>query len=431
MNQEVGVTTATPTAAPANGEPGGIDIIVSMAERGEIDPKNIDIIDVTDRFLKAIASAPKENLRQSGKILFHASVLLRMKAEALLIDNLDDLNGADDFLDFDADGAPIFYNANNEPIARQITLQDLERALVRRANTRHLRERKVTLEQLIDALREAERIEREKMDRKPRTRIDLEGQPQVQDYGDILELAHDEDIETVIARIEVIIEDVFESEEKISLAELIRTLNKGDWVDAFLAILFLSNGGKILLEQEHFYGPVYLVKPNSTAEANLLAQLAREVEMEEQAEKEREQVVRKARGERLKQARALRAADPNWAKEKAERKLQAQAKKDALAAGGEISVDVADLDDDSDQEESDNETIELEVFVVDEEAPVEGYIKDDTKAEALDDDNEDLDDEDSDDEDSDEDDEDLEDEDDLDDEDSDEDDEDPDDEDED
>src|SRR5438067_11771205 len=60
---------------------GGIDVLVQMSAKGEIDPKNIDIIDVTDRFLKAIAAAPKENLRQSGKILFHASVLLRMKAD--------------------------------------------------------------------------------------------------------------------------------------------------------------------------------------------------------------------------------------------------------------------------------------------------------------------------------------------------------------
>ena len=95
---------------------GGIELLVEMAAKGDIDPKNIDIIDVTDKFLRAIAAAPKENLRQSGKTLFHASVLLRMKADALLVDNLDDLNGGDDYLDFDEDGAPIIYDANNMPI---------------------------------------------------------------------------------------------------------------------------------------------------------------------------------------------------------------------------------------------------------------------------------------------------------------------------
>ena len=78
---------------------GGIEILVQMAAKGEIDPKNIDIIDVCDRFLQAIASVPKENLRQSGKILFHVLALC-LKAESLLVDNVQDLDGGDDFLEF-------------------------------------------------------------------------------------------------------------------------------------------------------------------------------------------------------------------------------------------------------------------------------------------------------------------------------------------
>lgn len=244
----------------------GIEILVKMAEQGEIDPKNVDIIDVTDRFLKAIAAAPKENLRQSGRILFHASVLLRMKAEALLAAATAELDsGSDDFLDFDEDGAPIIYDSLNQPVARQITLQDLERALVRRANNRQNRQRKVTLQQLIDALKEAERIEKERLEKKPRARIDLSGQIDVNDVDDILELAHDEDIEVTIARVEKLLEETINSGDYITLLQLIQLLGpKSDWVDAFLAILFLSNAGKITLEQQEFYGPVFLVRCEET-----------------------------------------------------------------------------------------------------------------------------------------------------------------------
>ncbi|HEY9787865.1 MAG TPA: segregation/condensation protein A [Candidatus Obscuribacterales bacterium] len=240
----------------------GIAILVKLAESGDIDPKNVDIIDVTDKFLKAIAAAPKENLRQSGKILFHASVLLRMKAEALLAAASAELEtGSDDFLDFDEDGAPIIYDSQNQPVARQITLQDLERALVRRANNRQARQRKVTLQQLIEALKEAERIEKERVDKKPRARIDLSGQIDVNDVDDILELAHDEDIEVTIQRVEQLIDSTLNIGEYLSLIKLIQLLGpKRDWVDAFLAVLFLSNAGKITLEQEQFYGPVYLVR---------------------------------------------------------------------------------------------------------------------------------------------------------------------------
>jgi len=254
------VTEPPPDLSPTHGSGhAGIEILITMAQKGEIDPKNIDIIDVTDRFLRAIAAAPKENLRQSGKILFLASVLLRMKAEALLALATDDFGG-DDFLEFDEDGSPLIFDSRIEPIARQITLRDLERALVRRTQTRQIRQRRVTLEQLIEALREAERIENLRSQKRAVPRVDLEGVPEINDVEDILDLAHDEDIEVVISRVEELLANALSAQDAISLVQVIQHLGGcGDWVDAFLAVLFLSNAGKITLEQPEFYGPLYLL----------------------------------------------------------------------------------------------------------------------------------------------------------------------------
>lgn len=246
-------------------ELGGIEILLQMAEKGEIDPKNIDIIDVTDRFLRAVAAAPKENLRQSGKIIFQASVLLRMKAEALLAQKVEeDFNMGDDFLDFDADGQPIIYDSANQAIARQITLQDLERALIRQTQNRQMRHRRVTLEQLIEALREAEKIERTRAERKVKPVIAIDGYQDMRDMDDILDLAHDEDIEDVIARIETLLTDLLATDDLLSLISIVEKLGgRGDWVDAFLAVLFLSNAGKISLQQDNFYGPLYVVRADA------------------------------------------------------------------------------------------------------------------------------------------------------------------------
>jgi segregation and condensation protein A len=260
------------SALLATKDSGGIEILVDMARRGELDPKNIDIIDATDRFLKAIAAAPRENLRQSGKIIFHASVLLRMKAEALLITKIEELDqGGDDFIDFDLDGSPIIYDSNDEAVGRQITLADLQRALVRRSRQRQSRQRKVTLEQLIESLREAELQEkkrRERKEREPHSVIRMDGYNAIDDMDDILDLAHDEDIEDVIVRIEALLVQTMEEMMRLSLSKLIGMLDgRGDWVDAFLAVLFLANVGKVNLEQEVFYGPLYLVrggKPESS-----------------------------------------------------------------------------------------------------------------------------------------------------------------------
>lgn len=266
-----GNTSQESQTAVEDKKDGGIEILVQMAKSGEIDPKNIDIIDLTDRFLRAIAAAPKENLRQSGKTLFHASVLLRMKAEALLFASFEEFEGSgDDFLDFDETDGTLIYDSNNAFIGRQITIQDLERALVRRTNTKHMRQRKVTLEQLIDALREAEKLDKERPERERRVKavIDLEGHSEVNDFSDILDLAHDEDIEVVIGRVEQIVAQYLLPEERMALTNIIEKLaGRGDWVDAFLAVLFLSNAGKINLEQEQFYGPLYLLRSSPHPES--------------------------------------------------------------------------------------------------------------------------------------------------------------------
>lgn len=238
--------------------PDGIEILVQMAKQGEIDAKAVDIIDVTDKFLKAIAAAPKENLRQSGKVLFHACVLLRMKADSLLAPPVEDDFVGDDFMDFDENGMPIEFDPK-EKEPRQITIQDLEKAIVRKSNRKKVRKRQVTLDELIAALREAEEIEKTRAERKPKSRIDLAGHLEVNDVDDILDLAHDEDIELTITKVEVLLSKILKIGENIELFAVVNQLDEhNDWVDAFLASLFLSNAGKIDLLQSEFYGPLYL-----------------------------------------------------------------------------------------------------------------------------------------------------------------------------
>lgn len=235
----------------------GIEILVRMAKNGEIDAKSVDIIDVTDKFLKAIAATPKESLRQSGKIIFHASVLLRLKAESLLTEVVEEEKVDDDFMDFD-EGAMEFDGAKQP---RQISLTDLEKAIVRKPTRTKVVRRKITLDELIKALQEAEKIEKIRSEKSRKSRIDLSGHTLIQDVDDILNLAHDEDIEHTIENVEQLLVKIFQANQKIELFALASMLDrKGTWVDAFLASLFLSNAGKIILEQESFYGPVFITQ---------------------------------------------------------------------------------------------------------------------------------------------------------------------------
>ena len=64
-----------------NEEP--ISILVKMVKDGLVDPWNIDIADLTDKFLAELEARREMNLRVSGLTIFYLSVLLRLKAESL------------------------------------------------------------------------------------------------------------------------------------------------------------------------------------------------------------------------------------------------------------------------------------------------------------------------------------------------------------
>src|SRR5512136_1240459 len=88
-----------------------VEILVQMAERGEIDPWNIDIVEVTDRFLGELERRKELDLRISGRTLFFAAVLLRMKSE-----HLEELGIPEEDAGFDEWEDP-FSMSGREPLA--------------------------------------------------------------------------------------------------------------------------------------------------------------------------------------------------------------------------------------------------------------------------------------------------------------------------
>ena len=68
----------------------GIEMLVDMAKAGKIDPWNIDIVDIADKYLMKTFEAKSQNLRFTGRTLLFASVLLKLKSNVLKgIDMMD------------------------------------------------------------------------------------------------------------------------------------------------------------------------------------------------------------------------------------------------------------------------------------------------------------------------------------------------------
>lgn len=135
----------------------GIGILVSMAKAGKIDPWNIDIIDVTDKFLAHFCSMKSQNLRITGRTYLFASVLLNMKSK--ILDGIDVLQFQDEpenNLEFDDDGFIVEYPEDDIPTTNAQTIDDV---LQRRTSVRLNRNRVVTLRDLIRQLQFYEKLE--------------------------------------------------------------------------------------------------------------------------------------------------------------------------------------------------------------------------------------------------------------------------------
>jgi len=190
-----------------------------MAKKGEIDPWNIDIVELADKFLRRV-----EDLRVSARVLLYAAILLRMKAEVLvsesIVEEVEEEPPEMDFTD------PSF---------------DLPMEVVRETKVQEKRpKRYTTLQELIRELMKAEKIaiRKRRISRKEERRI-----------YDVMEVPHEEDMEETITKV---YEEIMRSGCE-SFFELVRGLDRGGVVSYYFSILHLTYRGKLEIEQDRFY----------------------------------------------------------------------------------------------------------------------------------------------------------------------------------
>ncbi|HJJ27865.1 MAG TPA: ScpA family protein [Methanocorpusculum sp.] len=239
-----------------------IELLLKMAEKGDIDPWNINIIDVTSRFLSALEERHALNLRVSGRHIFMASQLLRMKAEMLdePEPEPDDFEEPDQFNEA---GDPFTDDAAGFGLG-QIDL--LEREIQRRLKRKDVRHRTTNLYELIKQLRLAEKTERRRQRRQ--RYIDFEDELFEEPTAEeVVSIAHDEDYERMAAEIFEIIRGHPDARDPgISLVEL-RSILHWPMYMVYLPCLFLVQGGQVDLEQDELFGDLWVVLLSDAAGA--------------------------------------------------------------------------------------------------------------------------------------------------------------------
>ncbi|WP_226005652.1 segregation and condensation protein A [Natrinema salinisoli] len=260
-----------------------VELLVQLAKDGEIDPWDIDIVAVTDKFLDALDDV---DLRTSGRALFYASVLLRMKSDELFaVDEPEEEDlppweapfADDGAMDADGDDERE-YPPGFDPV------ENLEAEMERRLERKHARGKPETLDELVRELRTAERDSWWKESRS----YDTSDSPKGYDRGvqelnyhsgddfrvddeptsdDVTHTTHEEDIEAVIEDVEGELEHQYEKgRDEVLYAEIDEV--GGSRVMTYLALLFLAHRGRVTLEQDELFGDLWVRDATVESEAS-------------------------------------------------------------------------------------------------------------------------------------------------------------------
>ena len=263
-----------------------IALLTELAERGEIDPWDVQVIEVIDRFLSELTPSDQvemsratyeADLSRSGQAFLYASMLVLLKADTLVRAESSEAEVLEEeFLEPDA------------LMEAQMPL-NLERRLRRRAVAKPPQNRRVTLQELIEQL---ELMAATMTEATPRTRPRRpRPQSRSQAVRAIAQLAHQENLSEVAAALERFLatqwlkisqgEDWLDfdllleiwsgaGQKELDLPGLSHDSHHGtgDRVAIFWALLFLSAQSKVELSQEEFYQDL---KVRSLAELPIFA----------------------------------------------------------------------------------------------------------------------------------------------------------------
>lgn len=211
-------------------------IIYDLVKSGEMDPWDIDISILSQKYLETVKKLKQHNFFLSGKILLAAAILLRIKSDKLLTEGIAAL----DSLMFPQED--ILEEFENKK--QRIQLLENPRLTIKTPLTR---KRKVSVDDLINALEKALEVNERRL-----LRI-----AEAQKIPENLKIPEKKvDITKLIKDLYTKILFVFKDREKITFSELIPSGRKEDKIVTFIPLLHLDTQKKLNLAQEEHFGEI-------------------------------------------------------------------------------------------------------------------------------------------------------------------------------
>jgi segregation and condensation protein A len=230
-------------------EPEWKDIIYDLINTEQLDPWDINILVLSDKFLEKINQLEKADFFISSQVLLAASFLLRIKSEILLDKHLRSIDeilfGKEEKKKYEVERIEL-----EEEIPELILKSPMPRF------------RRVTLRELIESLNKAIKTENR------RIKKEIINTNALRETGISLPKKKF-NIKDKIKKIYRRLSDYFSENEKIkvSYSEFIGK-DKDERIISFSPLLHLENSKKVWLEQENHFGEIYIWLKKTYLEKN-------------------------------------------------------------------------------------------------------------------------------------------------------------------
>lgn len=222
-------------------------IIYELINTGEIDPWNVNISLLTKRYIETVKKLEELDFRLSGKVLLATAILLKIKSNRLMGEELAHLDSLFSEKGYDED--EIF----EEPLIRSA---EEERAdLIPRVP--QPRKRKVSVYDLVNALEKALEVKKRRvMANLPPTNVEIPKKTK--------------NITSIIGEVYGQIKTFFSKnrKDKLTFSQLIPSETKEDKVFTFIPLLHLSNQRKIDIYQYQHFGEIGITLNDTSKDIN-------------------------------------------------------------------------------------------------------------------------------------------------------------------
>jgi segregation and condensation protein A len=215
-------------------------ILYDLVRSEQMDPWDIDISMLAQRFLEMVHQFKKMDFRISGKIILAAAILLKIKSNRLVGEDLLNLDRLINPPDEDA-AEGLLDELRDEFAGEREALRDAK--LIPR--TPQARKRKVSIYDLVDALQKAMEVKKRRVMRDIPS-IELKIPEKKVDISEMIHGVYGK-IRNFFSR---------QSGKKLTFSKLIPSDSKQDKVYTFIPLLHLENQRKIDMHQYRHFGEI-------------------------------------------------------------------------------------------------------------------------------------------------------------------------------